>query len=109
MDSPLGDCSYIKALYQESAGITSHNASIDTDAAVARREAAQRMNTPFMMLRPRITLDGVKGCAIYGENLQDGVAGFGDSPAEAESAFNVAWATKIAPKATTDTKDGGAK
>ena len=30
-------------------------------------------------------------CALFGENLQDGVAGFGETPAKAMWAFDVAW------------------
>lgn len=54
---------------------------------------------PFTRLRPSIFIDGNKWCALYGENLQDGVAGFGDSPAEAEQAFNAAWSQKLTPRA----------
>lgn len=50
---------------------------------------------PFTRLRPKIFIDGNKWCALYGDNLQDGVAGFGDSPAEAEQEFNAAWGKKI--------------
>lgn len=37
----------------------------------------------FAMLRPRIFKDGDKWCVLYGDNIQDGVAGFGDTPHEA--------------------------
>ena len=40
---------------------------------------------------PFVSLDGGKWCALYGPNLQDGVAGFGDSPEEAREAFVAAW------------------
>ncbi len=33
-------------------------------------------------------------CALYGDDLQNGVAGFGDSPQEAVAAFNRAWIRK---------------
>lgn len=46
---------------------------------------------PFVLLKPKIFIDGDKWCALYGENLQDGVAGFGDTPDEASRAFDEAW------------------
>ena len=49
------------------------------------------------LLRPRVFIDGNKWCVLYGENLQDGVAGFGDSPIEAVYAFNKAWRKPMEP------------
>ena len=43
------------------------------------------------ILNPRVFIDGNKWCVLYGENLQDGVAGFGDTPTLAVYAFNRAW------------------
>ena len=50
---------------------------------------------PSAIYRPRISIDGNKWCALYGDNLQDGVAGFGDSVATAMQDFNRAWAEKL--------------
>lgn len=60
--------------------------------------AAGRMMAPSAIYRPAISIDGNKWCALYGENLQDGVAGFGDSPAEAMDDFDRAWNEKLRPK-----------
>ena len=46
---------------------------------------------PFMLLRPKMFPDGNQWCALYGENLQEGVAGFGDTPAKAATQFDVEW------------------
>lgn len=46
---------------------------------------------PFMLLKPRMFPDGDKWCALYGENLQDGVCGFGDTPDEASRDFDINW------------------
>lgn len=46
---------------------------------------------PFMLLYPKMFKDGEKWCALYGENLDDGVAGFGDTPDEASRAFDEVW------------------
>lgn len=50
---------------------------------------------PFMLLKPRIFMDGNKWCALYGENLQDGVAGFGDTPELAAKDFDMNWIGEI--------------
>ncbi len=46
---------------------------------------------PFMLLKPRIFLDGDKWCALYGDNIQDGVAGFGKTPEKASLDFDNKW------------------
>jgi len=53
--------------------------------------AASLQQRPSVLYRPGLTLDGDQWCALYGENLQDGVAGFGDSPELAMQAFDAAW------------------
>lgn len=70
-------------------------------------EAVAESARPFYLLRPKIFIDGDAWCALYGENLQDGVAGFGKSPYEAAYAFDRAWETKL-PTAI-DTARSGAK
>jgi hypothetical protein len=57
--------------------------------------AASAMQDPSVLYRPAISIDGNKWCALYGDNLQNGVSGFGDSPAEAMAAFNIAWFEKL--------------
>ncbi|HEC12279.1 MAG TPA: hypothetical protein ENI80_03375 [Acidiferrobacteraceae bacterium] len=59
-------------------------------AHMAANVEEQRIR-PFMLLRPRIFLDGNKWCALYGDNLQEGVTGFGDTPYEAAKQFDAAW------------------
>lgn len=64
-----------------------------------RSENMQRWS---FMLRPRLFIDGNQWCALYGDNLQDGVAGFGDSPDAAYSDFDSAWVAKLSAKKTKD-------
>ena len=45
----------------------------------------------FQILKPKLFVDGDKWCVLYGENLQDGIAGFGESPYKAILDFNKAW------------------
>lgn len=64
----------------------------------AFQEAASALVDPAALYRPAIGIDGNKWCALYGENLQDGVAGFGDSPHEAMVDFNRSWYAKLPTK-----------
>ena len=54
-------------------------------------EYNKKMYEPFALYRPRIYIDGDVWCVLYGDNLQDGVAGFGRSPALAVADFNRNW------------------
>jgi hypothetical protein len=58
--------------------------------------AANEMQRPSVLFRPSIGVDGNKWCALYGEDLAHGIAGFGDTPAEAMADFDRAWATQRA-------------
>lgn len=57
-----------------------HNAAIE----------AEEMNM-VALLRPRVFIDGDKWCVLYGDDLMNGVAGFGDSPIHAVYDFTKAW------------------
>lgn len=67
------------------------------EALLAAAIEAQEFNL-VRLLRPRIFIDGNQWCVLHGQNLQDGVAGFGDSPILAVYAFNRAW-HKVLPDA----------
>jgi hypothetical protein len=56
---------------------------------------ACELRRPFMMLKPAMFIDGNRWCALYGENIQDGVAGFGDSPELAAWNFDKVWCKKL--------------
>lgn len=45
-------------------------------------------------LKPKIMLDGNKWCCLYGDNLQEGIAGFGETPIDAILDFNKAFYKK---------------
>jgi len=57
--------------------------------------------TLFSLLKPSLQQDGDQWCVLYGDNLQVGVAGFGDSPNRAIQEFNKAWYQSIANKRPT--------
>ena len=72
----------------------SHHAAMAANAAIC---AASEQERPSVLFKPKLTLDGDQWCALYGENLQEGVAGFGDSPANAMCDFDRNW-NKPLPK-----------
>ena len=45
----------------------------------------------FSMLKPTLSRDGNQWCVLFGEDLQSGIAGFGDTPHKAILAWNKAW------------------
>lgn len=60
---------------------------------------ANQMTLPSVLYRPRVFLDGNTWCCLYGEDLQNGVAAFGRTPAEAVDNFDCyAWHGKPVPE-----------
>ena len=68
---------------------------MDTVEAQTIADKSWWVNSHFANLKPHIFIDGDKWCALYGDNLQDGVAGFGDSPNEAMINFDKMWYEKL--------------
>ena len=54
---------------------------------------------PSVLYRPALLIDGDQWCALLGDNLHDGVAGFGDTPADAMAAFDQAFLKERTPAA----------
>lgn len=61
--------------------------------------AAQEMARPSVLFRPTLSADGDMWCVLLGENLQEGVAGFGATPYEAMLNFDQAFYKERTPKA----------
>lgn len=57
----------------------------------------QDLTAPHVRMRPKLFIDGNQWCALYGENIQDGVAGFGDSPDGACASFDMNWWKSLKP------------
>lgn len=53
--------------------------------------AAQEMARPAAIFKPTIFADGDQWCALLGADIASGVAGFGSTPAEAMTAFDMAF------------------
>ena len=80
-------------------------ASYKSNACAKEYDTALENNRPFMLLKPRMYPDGNQWCALYGDNIQEGVCGFGDTPHKASIAFDLAWLNETLP-AVNDTKGG---
>lgn len=57
--------------------------------------AAYEQMRPAVVFKPKLSRDGNQWCALFGNDLQSGVAGFGDSPADAMWDFDQQWNTKL--------------
>lgn len=66
-------------------------------AGQAWQQAAAAQERPCVLWKPSLYRDGNQWCALLGENIQDGVVGFGDSPDAAMWAFDEAWREKLPP------------
>jgi len=74
------DISHAKAILQEQIGIVGNE-----------------MIRPSVLYRPTILLDGNCYCALYGEDLMSGCAGFGETMAAAMADFDHNWHAQKAP------------
>lgn len=61
--------------------------------------AGSEIARPSILYRPTVAPDGDKWCALYGSNLMEGVAGFGDTPDEAMRDFDQNWWKQRTPEA----------
>jgi hypothetical protein len=68
---------------------------------------SNEMRRPSAIFRPTLSADGTMWCALYGDNLQEGVAGFGETPEQAFAAFDIAWNTERTPAANRLSKAEG--
>jgi hypothetical protein len=69
----------------------------DAETRNLPQQAASEYDRPSVVFKPKLSRDGNEWCALYGENLAEGCAGFGDSPAAAMWAFDSAWLQKTKP------------
>ena len=82
----------MEAALREAFGMASHHmACVAQDFTIA----ASEQRRPSVLYRPALSIDGNQWCALYGDNLQDGVAGFGSSPEAAMADFDKAWQSNL--------------
>jgi hypothetical protein len=65
------------------------NAQWNAAEAAFQTEIARQ--APHVLMRPSVFPDGNMWCALYGTNLQEGVAGFGETPEKACGDFDKHW------------------
>ena len=66
--------------------------------------AAYEMQRPCVLFKPTISVDGNKYCALLGEDLMNGVSGFGDTVAQAMWDFDTNFNTST-PSPASQTKE----
>lgn len=87
----MSDTSHIDAMLFEAACHKSNAAGIEHQAAQEALRNEHERSRPFFLLTPRIYPNGNQWCCLYGDNLQEGVAGFGDTPHKASLDFDRNW------------------
>lgn len=71
------------------------------NAAQEANITEQARRAPHVLMRPRVFPDGDMWCALLGENLMEGVVGFGETPEKACAEFDAAWRAARTPAAMT--------
>lgn len=65
-------------------------------AGEAMKQAAYEYERPSVLFKPTLSREGNMWCALLGENLQSGVAGFGETPSKAMYDFDQKFLTEKA-------------
>ena len=97
VQNKLRNCDVGEAVRQ---AISPHFEQVGYHTQVAMSEigtAGMEQQRPSVLFRPALTLDGNKYCALFGDNLMQGCAGFGDTAAEAMDDFDKNWMKQKAP------------
>ena len=69
----------------------SSDAHIDLRLSSITEREMSTQEKPHVLMRPKVYIDGDQWCALYGENIQSGVCGFGESPERACADFDAHW------------------
>lgn len=77
---------YLKDAAEE----TLSKARTEAIASRARSDHELKLHNlwPIEMFKPKLSADGDQWCFLLGDNLQEGIAGFGDTVEEAAHAFS---------------------
>lgn len=67
-------------------------------------DIARAWQRPSVLYRPSLARDGNKWSALYGDNLMEGVCGYGDTPEEAMDDFDHNWRTQRITVAATESE-----
>ena len=80
--------------YQAKIERYNHDKDYTHEAEMAILIEAQEMNLTSI-LSPKIYIDGNQWCVLYGDNIQDGICGFGETPKLAIYDLNKSFNTTI--------------
>lgn len=58
----------------------------------------QEFARPSAVYRPKLLIDGNRCCALYGDDLVEGIGGFGATPAAAMADLDHQWLTRTPPR-----------
>lgn len=72
-----------------------HPASFMQEGAATFSNAMFELGRPSTIYKPKLSKDGDQWCVLFGDNLEEGVSGFGKSPEKAMKAFDEAWIADI--------------
>lgn len=90
-----GDIGYAVECAFRQAGIGEETFSIRQAAIQTLSAIEDEQTRPCVLLRPKVYIDGNQWCALYGPNLMEGIAGFGNSPSDAMHAFDKEYHTNL--------------
>jgi hypothetical protein len=68
-------------------------------AAYAAQCAEEFRGSPFAVLKPSLAPDGKRWCALLGDNIREGVVGYGETPSAAANDFDANWYRQRTPEA----------
>ena len=82
----------VESACREAFSMASHHmAGVAQDWSIAAAEQQR----PCVVFKPVLSRDGNQYCVLFGEDLMQGVVGFGDSPALAMADFDKNWFATI--------------
>jgi len=67
------------------------NNRITAEAVDAIQRVSYEYMRPSVIFRPKIYQDGNQFCCLLGENIQEGITAFGNTPDEATRNFDNCW------------------
>jgi hypothetical protein len=60
-------------------------------AGIAQQDLAHHSMRPCILFKAKLSKDGDMWCALVGDNLMEGISGFGKTPDEAMIDFDINW------------------
>ncbi len=64
---------------------------VEQHEMMCRADESHEYMRPFVLLKPHMAKDGNAWICLYGDNIQEGVCGIGNTPDEASRDFDKNW------------------